>query len=186
MVDLLNHIVDAPSALEVLEKEPKASEAEIAKCIAILRAQGYTNRQVREIVGMKNYMISHLKRVGQHLCDEALQLWHNNPNRITLGHVRAITTMPADQQVQLCRDLLVKHITVRQFEQLASNKITSVDDDMARYLAQLQERMSNTIGRPVSITTRANGRSGKITLDWFDFDDFDNLCQQLGFNSQED
>lgn len=180
-----SHINDVPSAIDALVNSAQQTDAVIAKSVGILRTNGYTSKQVREIVGEKNYVISHLKRVGLNLSQEALELWHSNPKRITLGHTRAIAYLPPQKQEELCRNLLVKHITVRQLEQLANKKIDNVDDDMGRYLAQLQEKISETIGRPVSITTKGNGKSGSLTLDWFDFEDFDHICKQLGFELEE-
>jgi len=159
----------------------QCSQAELAMAIATLSSQGYTNRQLRELTGIPhNYVISHYKKSGK-LDPVVLELWHKNPHQISLGHARALSSLPPEIQETVCRDILLKHLSVRDIEALRSGP-SQATPEIQEHLTRLGDLMSEHIGRPVQITVKPGGHAGQMILDWFDFDDFDTLCNQLGFN----
>jgi len=168
---------DALSAI----KNKEISAPELALAIAKLSSVGYSNRQTRELTGLTHdYTVSHYKKAGG-LSPSILELWHKNLHVITLGHARALARLPENKQEHTCREILARHLNVRQVEKLNSATQSS-SSEMNAHLKRLAETMSEYIGHPVKISMKPDSTSGKLTVDWFGFDDFDTLCNQLGFN----
>ena len=112
------------------------------------------------------------------LSDDELTLWHNNPKRITLGHVRAIAKLSQSKRERLLRGLLAKKTPVRQFEQLAKGEEVNQGTDIKRY----ELLMGEALGRPIKIQYNASKRTGTVTLRFFNLDDLDVISKAQGFD----
>ena len=94
------------------------SDAHKAFTVAFLSSH-YSNKQIRYSLNIKNnYTVSHLKAVGLKLTENELELWHQNQDKISLGHVRAITKYDAVKRDSILRDILAKGHSVRYVESL--------------------------------------------------------------------
>ncbi len=180
----LPYFVEREDALNALKGPEKPSEALLALIVAEL-ARESPNREIRVITGIKQvYTVSHLKRAGKTLTHEQLELWHNNPKRITLTHVRALCRMRSQQREQMLRKLLSTKMTSAELEAIAAKRQTSDlgnESDLDRYA----RKMGEVTGRVVSLSYRPALQSGKITLSWQGYDDLDELSLNLGFDSSE-
>lgn len=180
-MNTLPYLLDAEDAIEFFNSENCYSDAARAYVVRTLNQEGYTNLKILEALNIKKgYTVTHLKRVGLLLSEEELSLWHSNPKRISLGHVRAIAKLPRSQREELLRSLLVKKISVRKFESLAKGEMDT-DSDISRY----ENLMSEVIGRQVGIKFNNQKLTGTITLDFFGLDDLEVITKALGFNSQD-
>jgi ParB family chromosome partitioning protein len=92
----------------------------LAWIIATLSRGGYLNSDIREalVIGPV-YRVTHLKRAGLALSEDEMELWHQNPTRITLGHVRAIWKLPRTERENMLRNLLLVKTPVSEFERIA-------------------------------------------------------------------
>lgn len=182
-MDRLPALLDAEDALDVLRSTPKPSQALLALIIAEL-SKTHVNRKIRALTGIrKDYQVSHLKRAGKVLSVEQLNLWHNNPKMISLGHVRALCSMSSSQREYYLRKLLTTKITVGELEAIAAKRslTTGHASDLERYA----RKMGEATGRIVTLSYRPALSMGKITLSWHGYDDLDAIAQKLGFNPQE-
>ncbi len=135
-------------------------------------------------MGIKHdYTVSHLKRVGKTLTHEQLELWHNNPRRITLTHVRALCRMRSQQRDELFRKLLATKMTSAQLEAIAAKR-QATDFSNESGLDRYARKMSEVTGRVISFSYRPALQPGKITLSWQGYDDLDELSKNLGFDAQ--
>ena len=176
-------LTDAEEAIDYYKSQPHFSSGPItAHVIRILVQDGYKNRDIREALGIeKVYTVTHFIRVSQALTDGEMDLWFNNPDRITLGHLRAIAKLDFPTREKLLRKLLVARSPVHEFESIARGDTQEKDVDIARFAST----MSEVTGRPTDIRFNKKRKNGTITLNFYDLDDLDDLCRKLGFNPSE-
>lgn len=176
-------LFDADDAINHYISNQNRTDAELAYIVATLSKDGYKNKAIREALGIKNvYTVTHLKRAGTNLTEKELILWHKNPYRITLGHVRAIALLPQQKREELLRRLLSKKIPVHRFESIAQGKAEPNENpDIKRY----EQLMSEVLGRNIAISYNPAKRSGTLTLNFYSLDDLDDVSGKLGFKSEE-
>lgn len=174
-------LIDALEAIDYYTNKDNLTDAEKAYVIAILNREGYSNKAIRQALNInKVYVVTHLKRVGTSLSESELNLWHRNPDRITLGHVRAIAKLPQSKREEMLRGLLTKRTPVHEFESIAQGKSDNQDTDIKRY----EQIMGEVLGRQIKIRFNAAKRSGSISLDFYSLDDLDHISQSLGFKAE--
>jgi ParB family transcriptional regulator, chromosome partitioning protein len=178
----LPFLVDADDAIEYHNSRSSLTDAEKAYVVAVLSREGFSNKAIREALNIdKVYTVTHLKRAGTCLSESELALWHKNPTRITLGHVRAITKFQQSKREELLRNLLTTRIPVHRYEAIAQGKSDNRDTDIKRF----ERIMGEVIGRQIRIKFNPAKLSGSLTLDFFDLDDLDYLAKSLGFESEK-
>lgn len=181
-MDNLPFLVDADEAIDYYNSKNDLTDAERAYVVAMLSRDGYSNKAIRETLNIdKVYTVTHLKRAGTSLSESELSLWHKNPSRITLGHVRAIAKFPQSKREEMLRNLLTKRTPVHQFESIAQGKTDDRDTDIKRY----ELIMGEVLGRQIRIRFNPAKRSGSITLDFFGLDDLDHISRSLGFKAED-
>lgn len=170
-------LIDDFDAIEFYRSKPNSSNAIKAFVVGILTKSGYRNRKIRDVLGIeKVYTVTHLKRAGSALSEAQLLLWHNNPEKVTLGHVRVIASQSHDRIEYFLRELLARGISVSELASIVENKEEKSDDNIDKYAALIQE----TLGRDVEICHRKKKGSGNITLSYFSIDDLEYLVESLG------
>ena len=108
---------------------------------------------------------------------------------ISPGHARALLSLKDADKINdaLCV-IVYKGLSVRETEALVKGKSLDLkskapkagaDEVKQEYLKDLSSKLAITLGRKVSITAEKNG-SGKITLEYFDSDDLEELITTLG------
>lgn len=175
-------LIDAEEAIEFYNEHRNLTDAAKAYVVATLHKDGYSNTQIRKALQIdKVYAVTHLKRAGTALSEDELTLWHRNPARITLGHVRAIAKLSRVKREELLRGLLSKRTPVHVFASIAQGKIDERDADIKRY----EQVMGDVLGRQVKIRYNPAKRSGTLSLDFYALDDLDGMARALGFKSDE-
>ncbi len=178
----LPFLINTNDAIMYYTSRTDCTGAEKSYIVAMLSREGFTNKAIRKALKIKKvYTVTHLKRVGTSLTEKELTLWHRNPDKITLGHVRAIAKLPQPKREEMLRGLLTKRTSVQKFELIAQGKSCERNTDI-----QLYERlMGEVLGRQIKIRYNPSKRSGTITLDFFTLEDLDNISLALGYNSEE-
>lgn len=181
-MDNLPFLIDADEAIDYFKSKGNITDAVKAYVVGILSRENYSNKAIRKALNIdKVYTVTHLKRVGTSLSESELSLWHKNPTRITLGHVRAIAKLPQSKREELLRNLLTKRMPVHKFESIAQGKTDDRDADIKRF----EQIMGEVLGRQIRIRFNPAKRAGSITLDFFGLDDLDDLSKSLGFNAED-
>jgi ParB family chromosome partitioning protein len=176
-------LLDTDDALSFYRSQANPNNPMKAIVVGLLAKEGYQNRDIREALNIRKvYTVTHLLRVSKALTDDEMDLWYRNPERITLGHLRAIAKFPHAKRESLIRRLLTSKIPVHQFEALARGEDQSRDIDIQNFV----EKMSEATGRPTTVTFNKKKQAGTLTLTFFDLNDFDALCRMLGYKDEED
>ncbi|QCF28112.1 transcriptional regulator [Hydrocarboniclastica marina] len=178
---LMEMYLDPEEAISHAKSGQKLSDAQRAHLIKFLSDEGLSNSEIREALGIEQpYTVSHLKRAGR-LSEEELILWHNNPTRITLGHVRAVSGLPERKRSAMLRELIARKIPVHQYEVLARGESVQDDVNIKRY----EELLSEQSGYPIAIRYNKRKRMGSITVQYFSLDELDTIASKLGFRGED-
>lgn len=71
----LPYLIDADEAIEYYKSKSDLTDAEKAYVVAILSQEGYSNKSIRQSLGIeKVYTVTHLKRAGASLSESELNL----------------------------------------------------------------------------------------------------------------
>jgi ParB family chromosome partitioning protein len=180
---ILPLVLDTQEAVSFYHAHGGLNDAQIAYLVGFLSKEGHSNKKIRHFLGItKVYTVTHLKRAGTLLSEAELQLWCDNPERITLGHVRAVAKLPPKEREGLLRDLLAKRRSVHDFELLAKGKSPVPDVDTKRY----SSRMSEVLGYPVEIIFNQYTKRGRLILDFYTVDDLEDMARKLGYIPEQD
>lgn len=181
-MDVLPLLIDAGEAIEFARSNRITTDAMMALIVATISRDGYSNSEIRAALDIGPvYRVTHLKRVGLALSEDEMELWHQNPSRITFGHVRAIWKFPREDREKMLRDLLLVQTPVSEFERIARGEVEDVDCDVNRYATLMGE----VLGRGVRIKYDKSKKVGSITLDFFTLDDLEDLSMKLGYRPEE-
>lgn len=104
---------------------------------------------------------------------------------ITMGHAKAILAIEGEEKQNLLHELILRDdLTVRAAEKAAlkitekAKKHTLVYVDRDFHMEQLAEKIQHKLGTKVSI--QAQGKKGRIHIDFYNYDDLDRLLTLLG------
>lgn len=113
------------------------------------------------------------------LCDEVQQMVIEN--MITTGHARAILSVEdPTEQYALAQRIFDEKLSVREVEKLVRNlgkpakEKKNVDKSMDVIYEDIQEKLKNTLGTKVSITSKGNG-TGKIEIEFYSNEELERL-----------
>lgn len=183
---MLPVLTDIEEAVDYWHSQDAMTDACKAYVVNFLKQEGLKNREIREALHIKKvYEITHLIRAGSISLSE-LNLWDKNPNRITLGHIRAIRKLPEIKRDRLLRDLLTKKKTVASYEKIAKGYSEEALDNASFDWLMYANDMSEHIGRPVRITFNKTKGSGEMILKYFNTKEVDDLAAQLGYVKKGD
>lgn len=101
---------------------------------------------------------------------------------IEMGHARALLSLDEDLQVQAAREVVRKHMSVRETESLVRRLQQSrknrgnrrVDPDILR----LQNQLGETLGTRVKIQHQASGK-GRLVISYNNSDEFEGILDRL-------
>jgi len=112
--------------------------------------------------------------------------------QLSAGHARAILALPTDElRRKLANKALAGRLSVREVERLVRRYLTAKDEPKKQpkaksaHITELERQLSKALGTKVSIDTRKNGQRGKITIEFYNLDDFDRITEQLGISIME-
>jgi len=108
--------------------------------------------------------------------------------KLTMGHARAILALPTDQlRRTLANRALAGRLSVRQVEQLVRRSLDGPAESRAvkeksAHIADLENRLRESLGTKVIINSRKNGRQGRIIIEFYSLDEFDRLTEKMGLD----
>lgn len=108
---------------------------------------------------------------------------------ITMGHAKAILSLKESSKQQLLHEIILRdHLAVRETEKKALQLAKKSKMGQIRYktkdfhLEEIAEKLQSIIGSKVSITPTGKKR-GRISIDYFGWEDFDRLLNLLNYRS---
>jgi ParB family chromosome partitioning protein len=137
---------------------------------------GFTQEGVAQRIGKDRSSVANIARL-LNLPADIQQLIESGG--LTTGHAKVLLGLPGPEaQLRLARQIMERHLSVRQAEQLASQSARSRPPvKRAQPASDLEERLQRRLGTKVSIQ---NGRrGGKIVLHFFGRTELDRLVELL-------
>ncbi len=108
-------------------------------------------------------------------------------NEITMGHARAILSVPNDDlRKKLANMALAGRLSVREVERLAKKSLLGNTvaarsvQGKAPHILDLESKLRDELGTKVQIKTQKGGKKGKIIVEFFSLDEFDRLTEKMG------
>ena len=138
-----------------------------------------TQQEAADAVGRSRPAVSNLLRLLE-LMQEVKDMI--DMRQIEMGHARALLSLDDSLQVQAAREVVHKHLSVRETENLVRRLQQSskkkgtrrIDPDILR----LQNRMAEQLGARVKIQHQASGK-GKLTITYTNADEFEGILERL-------
>lgn len=140
-----------------------------------------TQQAVADAVGRSRASVTNLLRLLK--LPEAVQNWLHE-GRLTMGHARAIITLPEPIQLELAEKAISKDWTVREIEQavqsvLVPNRLKKTPKpDVPEFAKSHQQRLTDMMAAPVKIAHGQKGR-GKIEIHYRSEEELARLLEAL-------
>jgi len=172
---MLPIILDEKEAIDIFN-DPSSNDAIKVFAIKHLHIFGLKSRDIGKIFPISKYQLSHYARSAKKLTDEEIELWSNNPRRITFGHIRSLIRLPTQQRLDLIKDLATKRrLSVRNCEQISRGETATKNTDIKAYETELSEKL----GRGIRIRYNQSNKTGQLTLDFFTLNDLEDIISVL-------
>ena len=117
------------------------------------------------------------------LCDEGQQMVVNE--MLTTGHARALLAIEdPEEQYRIAQKVFDEKLSVREVEKLVKNlnkpekPKKKENESLTAIYQNLEERLKESLGRKVSISSRENG-NGRIEIEFYGHEDLDRLMEFL-------
>ena len=108
--------------------------------------------------------------------------------KLTMGHARALLGLEEAPAIErAARQVVDKQLSVRQTEALVKRARTDAatppkppkPSTKSASVRDLEERLTRTLGGPVTITEDEPGKAGRIEIRYLDLDHLDRLLDRL-------
>ena len=102
--------------------------------------------------------------------------------KLSAGHARTILAFPSAQQEEMAKQAALTGLSVRQLEKLAKaatkpQKAPSPAAARDSFYNEVELALAQSLGRRVTVT--AQGKGGKLTVEFYDNDDLKALANAL-------
>jgi ParB family chromosome partitioning protein len=176
---------EATIAMSLIENIQREDLNAMEEAIALSRLQqefDLTHQQVAEAVGKSRTAVTNLLRLMTLREDVQRMLEHGD---IEMGHAKALLGLPIDQQSSAAVNVASKGLSVRQTEALVRSLLAQLDSPKTKTRKQvdpdiknLQDRLSEKVGVPVTIEQSAKGK-GKLVLKYNSLNELDGILDHI-------
>ena len=149
-----------------------------------LNSFSLTQSEAAERLGEDRSVIANYLRLLD-LPQELKQMLANG--RLKMGHARAILALPTDElRRKLANRAMAGRLSVRDVERLVRKYLTGSSQSKAAtrskpaHIMDLERKLSSQLSTKVSIEARKNGQRGKIIIEFYSLDEFDNIAEMIG------
>lgn len=161
--------VDRATAFSKLSSEFGMKHADIAKRVG--KSREYVSNSIR-IMGLPQEML-----------DAVVD------RKITEGHTKPILMLAdyPEEQVTLFKEIILKHLTVREAEEIArriaTERVRKKERIVDPVIIDIEQRLTEKYGTRVKVEKRDN-EGGRVTIDFFSSEDLKKILEMLE-NSRE-
>lgn len=163
----------------------------------LMERYGMTQGDLAQRMGMSRPAVANLVRLlelGEELRTLVAQ------GQLPVGHAKVLLSCPdTTRRAELARSCIEQSWTVRELENAVArvkkdadnttsepNKDRTLHDDRVRSVVHDMERqLSEALGTRVTLQTNTKGTRGRISIAFYDLDQFDGLLTRLGVGGQE-
>ncbi len=175
-----NQATLAMSLIENMQREDLNPIEEALGLKRLMKEFEINQQGVADAVGRSRTSVTNLLRLLK--LPEKIQEWIHN-GELTMGHARAIVTLPEDMQLDLSKKSISKSWTVRDMEQavqsiLVPNKLKKKDkEEVSPATLQQETELSRKLSAIVKIKTQKG--KGKIEITYKSEEDLNRLLTLL-------
>lgn len=178
-----DEIFSAQAALIENIQRVDLNPMEIAKALKkLIEKFGYTQEYLAGVLGKKRSTVANYLRLLT-LPDNIQR--STSMGNISMGHAKAILSLEESGQQQLLHELIMRNgFSVRQAEQAAEKLQTKQKKPPITlqtrnfFLESLAGKLQEKLGTKVAI--QGIGKKGRISIDYYSYDDLDRLLEMLG------
>lgn len=169
--------------IENLQREDLSAIEEARGYDTLMKEFGLTQESVAKRVGKSRPAVANALRILS-LPDFVLSLLEKN--ELSAGQARSLIPIKEKLSEEDFKNLVetvkAKNLTVREIEAIAKKlstkpKIVIKDNPADIYVREIEKDISEVLGRKVKIS--GVGKKGKIEIEYYDSDDFENLVETL-------
>jgi len=177
-----NESAAAMALIENLQRE-NLNPVEEAQAMANLTKEfDWTHQEVADVLGKARATVSNMLRLLE-LSTTVRDLIKYE--KLTMGHARALLSLPANQQDQVAELVVTKKLSVRQCEQeirrrLQGENISPKNDKKDPNILNLEHTIADVLGASVLIKSSANHKKGKIEIKYNSLDELDGILRKIG------
>ena len=177
-----NESAAAMALIENLQRENLNPIEEAYAMANLTKEFDWTHQEVAEALGKARATVSNMLRLLE-LPSEVRELIKQG--QLSMGHARALLSLPSNQQARMTQSVVTKSLSVRQCEQAirkllkgddAPTKSTKIDPN----IQNLENVIADTLGAAVTIKQAANAKKGKIEIQYNDLDELDGILRKIG------
>ena len=180
--DVPDEVSVAMALIENIQREDLNPLEEATALRRLIDDFQMTHQEAADAVGRSRAAVSNLLRLLE-LMQEVKDMI--DTRLIEMGHARALLSLDDDLQVQAAREVVRKHLSVRDTENLVRRLQQSkkkkgsrrVDPD----ILSLQNRLGETLGARVRIQHQASGK-GKLIIAYNNSDEFEGILERLNLS----
>lgn len=170
----------AMAVIENIQRENLGPLEEAQAFARLIKDFDLNQQSVADIVGRSRVAISNSLRLLK--LPELIQDWLQD-EMLTMGHARALLSLPEQQQLALAKKAIDQAWSVRQIEeavkrQTQAEESTSLPKATDPNVQELQEALSEQLGAKVRIAQGAKGR-GRLEIRYTDLDELDEILKKL-------
>lgn len=143
----------------------------------LMKQSDLTQELLADKVGKKRSTVANFLRLLQ-LPEEVKT--HLRNDKLTMGHAKAILSLPFTQQEEFSHQIIEEHLSVREAEQLAKSILIQKEKPIAKekeidvHLGEIKSLLEQRFGTKVEI------KENKIIIDYYGWNDLDRLLEILG------
>lgn len=172
-------------AMALIENIQREDLNPMEEAVALKRLQDefeLTHQEVADTVGKSRTAVTNLLRLINLSSEVQTLLEHGD---LDMGHARCLLSLDEGKQRQIARQIVAKGLSVRQAEVLAKKaQQEEASEEPGKQadtdILNLQERLSEKIGVPISIQHSTKGK-GKLVLSYNSLDELDGILQHMGY-----
>ena len=160
-----------------------------ARAIAELKAEGMTDQDIGERVGMPRHQVTQARRL-LNLIEPAQTAVI--AGQLSVGHARVLASLDHEGQVRLLHEVTTQRVSVRQTEARANairegrsrvgrtTEEPGPDTTVAKDAAtrRLEQDLSEQLGCPLSFELHTDG-SGRVVIEYSDLEVLDGVLERL-------
>lgn len=170
----------AMALIENIQREDLNPMEQATAMHSFVEQFAFTHQQIAEAVGKARATVTNLLRLMSLPREVKTLLEHGD---LEMGHARALLSLPEAQQIDSARLIVAKGLSVRQTEALVRSLLAAndkpVDDKKVDpNVAQLQQRLADTLGAAVQIDYNKKGQ-GRLVIRYNSFEELDGILAHI-------
>ena len=158
------------SLIENIQREDLSPAEEARSYETLMKTFSWTQEELAKKIGKSRSYVANALRL---LKLDPLFLDALTKNLITANQARSLLMVPPENRNHVMEKLLLGNISIRDIEKRTRRKKKK---DI--YLTELEEKLTESLGRNVAINERKEG--GSIVIDYYNEEDLASLLSQIG------